>query len=112
MKRLALLALALPLADGFAQQPASPASPTPLAARPQSAPYDHLTHAPSATALRTRSTIRIDGVLDEREWADAIPINRFTQYDPQEGQPVSEATDVRFLFDEEALYIGARMSDR
>jgi hypothetical protein len=76
------------------------------------APYDHDRDAPQAIAHRIDASIRVDGNLDEAAWRAATPVTRFTQYDPQEGQPVSEATDIRFLHDGDALYIGARMSDR
>jgi len=67
--------------------------------------------APAAAAARIASPIRIDGVLDEPAWGTASPVTEFTQYDPREGEPASEATDVRFLFDGEALYVGAWLSD-
>lgn len=31
---------------------------------------------------------------------------------PLEGQPVTEATEVRILYDDDAIYVGARLSDR
>ena len=45
---------------------------------------------------------------DEAAWAAATPMTNFTQIDPFEGEPVSQPTDVRFLFDDDALYIGGR----
>ena len=33
------------------------------------------------------------------------------QVDPEEGKPASQRTEVRFLFDDDALYVGAKMYD-
>ena len=71
-------------------------------------PHDE---APEARAVRTPTDIRIDGRLAEAPWADAGPVTEFTQVDPDEGYPVSERTEVRFLYDDDALYVGARLLD-
>ena len=36
----------------------------------------------------------------------------FTQIDPDEGQPATERTEVRVLYDDRALYVGVRLFDR
>ncbi len=56
--------------------------------------------------------IRIDGRLDEAVWRDVPALAGFIQNEPVEGQPVSERTEIRVLFDREALYIGAWLYDR
>jgi len=56
--------------------------------------------------------IRIDGKLDEPDWAQAVPADVFTQRDPNEGQPVSERTEIRVLIGDDALYLGAKLYDR
>ena len=61
---------------------------------------------PVATAQRTTGTIHIDGRLDEPDWARTALIGPLTQREPLEGRPATERTDVRILFDEQALYIG------
>ena len=48
----------------------------------------------------------IDGMLDERVWQQATPIDDFVQTEPTEGQPATERTEVRILYDDTALYIG------
>ena len=55
--------------------------------------------------------IVIDGRLDEADWQRAPAATEFFQRDPNEGQPASERTEVRILFDDEAIYVGARMFD-
>jgi hypothetical protein len=57
-------------------------------------------------ALRIRSPIHVDGVLDEAPWQEAEPASGFIQQDPRVGEPASEATDVRVLVDDEAIYFG------
>ena len=48
----------------------------------------------------------IDGRLDDAAWARAAPMTGFIQREPQDGQPASERTEVRVVFDDEALYVG------
>jgi hypothetical protein len=66
---------------------------------------------PVAQASRRTAPITIDGRLDEAAWAQATPITQFRQSQPNEGAAASLGTEVRILYDNEALYIGARMSD-
>ena len=62
-------------------------------------------------ATRVTTAPRIDGRLDDQIWQRATPVGDLLQRNPDEGQPATEATEVRFLFDGDALYVGARMSD-
>ena len=89
---MTLAVVALLVAQGVptAQQPPE---------RPPSKP-------PVATARRSTGPIRLDGLLDEPDWAAATPIGPLIQSEPVSGRPSSERTDVRVLFDEDALYIG------
>ncbi|HUF90582.1 MAG TPA: DUF5916 domain-containing protein [Gemmatimonadota bacterium] len=61
-------------------------------------------------AVRIRSgTPQIDGRLDEEVWQSARWIADFVQKEPDQGQPAEAQTEIAFLFDDGALYIGARM---
>lgn len=60
------------------------------------------TRAPTAPAL--------DGVLDEPAWQAAPVSEAFTQKFPAPGQPPTEPTAVRVLYDDEALYVGIECS--
>ncbi len=51
-------------------------------------------------------------MLDERVWASVPAVTDFRQSVPLEGQPVTEHTEVRFLYDDDAVYVGARLDDR
>jgi Domain of unknown function (DUF5916)/Carbohydrate family 9 binding domain-like len=96
-----LFVFALPLA---AQQPAAvPVTNT--------STYNHDT-APTVRAARLIGRIEIDGKLDEPAWAAATPVSDFTQHDPKEGMPASEKTEVRVVVGDDALYVGARMTDK
>jgi hypothetical protein len=53
----------------------------------------------------------LDGRLDEAAWRAATPVADFTQSDPDDGKAPSQRTEVRFLYDDAALYIGAKMYD-
>jgi hypothetical protein len=62
-------------------------------------------------ALRAGSPPKIDGVLDEPEWRAAVPAADFIQLDPEEGKPGSERSEVRVLYDDEAIYFGCTFYD-
>ena len=66
---------------------------------------------PTAVAARRTSAITLDGRLDDPAWGVATPITSFTQQKPNEGAPASERTEVRILYDDDAIWIGARMFD-
>lgn len=53
----------------------------------------------------------IDGRLDEPAWAAAAAATDFIQIEPNAGSPAALRTEVRVLYDDEALYVGARMFD-
>jgi hypothetical protein len=71
----------------------------------------HPTEARSIRAVARTSFIVVDGILDDSAWAQAPAATDFIQSQPNEGQPATQRTEVRFLFDADALYIGARMYD-
>lgn len=66
---------------------------------------------PSARAAAREGTIAIDGRVDDAAWAAATPITEFVQQRPEEGKSASERTELRILYDDGAIYIGARMFD-
>ncbi|MDX1562062.1 MAG: sugar-binding protein, partial [Gammaproteobacteria bacterium] len=54
----------------------------------------------------------IDGVLDDAVWAEAMPITDLHQINPVEYAEPSERTEIRLLYDDDALYVSARLFDR
>ena len=47
--------------------------------------------------------------MDEPAWERAAPIRDFVQKIPTEGATPSVPTEVRILYDDAALYVGARL---
>jgi uncharacterized protein DUF5916 len=66
---------------------------------------------PVAQAAQVDSGPKLDGRLDDAVWARASVIGGFVQHEPFDGRPATERTEVRILFDGQALYIGARLYD-
>ena len=64
-----------------------------------------------ATALAADAEVRLDGEVTEDAWATATPITDFRQQEPVEGGEPSQRTEIRVLFDEDNLYIGAVLYD-
>ena len=60
---------------------------------------------PEARAVRTVESPRIDGDLADAVWAQAPVISDFIQSQPLPGAPATERTEVRMLYDDDALYI-------
>ena len=66
---------------------------------------------PSVPGARRTLPITVDGKLDEGAWAAATPITELRQTRPTEGAAATLATEIRILYDDDALYIGARMTE-
>jgi hypothetical protein len=64
-----------------------------------------------ATAERTKSNMRVDGSLDEEAWVNAEVIEKFTTLSPTPGLPATFETQVRILYNDNSLYIGALLID-
>ncbi|HUE96049.1 MAG TPA: DUF5916 domain-containing protein, partial [Longimicrobiaceae bacterium] len=73
--------------------------------------YDDHSQAPSAVAVRAPAAPVIDGRLDDPAWQSAPVISGFYQMEPDEGEPVTQRTEVRILYDDYNLYVGAWMYD-
>jgi Domain of unknown function (DUF5916)/Carbohydrate family 9 binding domain-like len=66
---------------------------------------------PTLHAVRATSSIVIDGDLSDAAWQAAPEFTDFTQHDPDDGKPSSLPTSVRVLYDDNAIYFGAKMTD-
>ena len=74
---------------------------------------------PAKDALRKRAEavripngrISVDGALAEEEWRLATPAASFVQQQPVEYGTPTEASEVRFLYDDDNLYVGALLHD-
>lgn len=64
-----------------------------------------------ARAMRvSNGALRVDGRLDEDVWRTIPAITDFVQKEPTEGAPPTDAMEVRIAYDDNALYVGARMA--
>jgi hypothetical protein len=64
-------------------------------------------------ALRLNGdAIQLDGKLDDAVWNRAAWIRDFVQKMPNEGAPPSDSMQVAIFYDDDALYVGARMYSR
>ena len=79
---------------------------------PQTAPanlpvdYDTARLTRNISAVRVTGPINLDGRLDEAAWDVASPASDFLQWQPDSGAPASQATEARFLYDDDNLYVG------
>jgi hypothetical protein len=99
------VALALLLAAPSARGQSTPAPAANQVGKSRSDPR------PSVVASPRRDPVAIDGRLTENAWQAATPITELHQQTPDEGKAPSERTEVRILFDDAAIFIGARMFD-
>ncbi|UYZ59169.1 carbohydrate binding family 9 domain-containing protein [Hymenobacter latericus] len=62
-------------------------------------------------ALRIAEPVKLDGQLDEPAWQQAPVATDFVENQPTPGRPEKHKTEVRVLYDNQHLYIGAVMHD-
>ncbi|MCX6233486.1 MAG: DUF5916 domain-containing protein [Bacteroidetes bacterium] len=62
-------------------------------------------------AIRVSEPPVIDGVLDDPVWVEVPAATGFLQTEPYFGQPASQLSEVRFVYDNMALYVGAKLYD-
>ena len=65
----------------------------------------------SLSATNITQSITIDGELNEAEWASAQAASDFVINQPNTGAAATHRSDVRVLYDNQALYIGALLYD-
>ncbi len=58
-------------------------------------------------AKRIDEPIGLDGILSEKAWMDAMVADGFTQFMPKPGEEPAFSTEVRILYDDRAIYVGA-----
>lgn len=63
----------------------------------------------SFEAERTTSKFKIDGILDEADWQTSSPIQNFVQRRPEPGSDAAKRTEVWFRYDDDAIYIAAKL---
>lgn len=65
----------------------------------------------SIQAVRTSQAPKIDGNLNDAAWTSAPVLTDFIQNFPTFGLPVSKKTEVRIVYDNTAIYVGAYLYD-
>jgi len=63
------------------------------------------------TAIKTSQVPHIDGMLNDEAWKQAPVATDFIQNFPTYGLPASVKTEVKILYDNSAVYIGAYLHD-
>lgn len=61
----------------------------------------------------TSESISVDGKLDEPAWENAVLATDFVMYQPDNGKPIPEnrKTEIKVLYNNDAIYIGAILHD-
>jgi len=68
--------------------------------------------SPTADIPRLDASIQIDGKLDEPVWPQATRLTGFWQYQPVDGRPAEEETEVLVWYAPDAIYFGVIAHDR
>jgi hypothetical protein len=100
--------VALPAGELHAQQPAGAAAA--IRPAPRAEPRAGAVR-PALNAVRAIVAPTIDGILDDAAWTAADAGSDFTQLQPRPGEPASERTEVRIVYDDDAIYVAMRMYD-
>ena len=66
---------------------------------------------PAVRAIRASQSVTVDARLDEPFWQQAERVRDFVQRDPTEGAAPTESTVVFLAYDDEAVYVAARLYD-
>ncbi len=107
---LAALAVGAPAAseswdelEALIDGPAPPAHPETIARDPEG--------RATVRAIRLQSPLSVYGALEEEVYETIRPIDGFIQQNPQEGEPATETTEAWLFFDDQNLYVSARLWD-
>ena len=68
--------------------------------------------SPTVTIPRIEAEIQVDGRLSEPVWAEATRLGGFSQYQPVDGRPAEERTDVLVWYSPTAIHFGIVAYDR
>lgn len=63
------------------------------------------------TITRTETPPTIDGVLDDAAWENATIADDWSQFEPYNGKAPSYPSEVRVVYDDDAIYFAAKMYD-
>jgi hypothetical protein len=106
----ALFLLLLLSVPAFAQTSDPPLEGPPPPAPPEVIARDEQGRV-TVRANRVSSPFVFDGVLEEPFYREVAPFGDFIQQEPREGAPATEKTEVWILYDNDYLYVSARLYD-
>src|SRR5207253_8492060 len=66
---------------------------------------------PTLHAVRATVSPVVDGNLSDPAWQNAPEFTDFTQHDPVDGAAPTMPTSIRIVYDDHAIYFGAKMTD-
>ncbi|MBO3700712.1 DUF5916 domain-containing protein [Roseivirga sp. E12] len=66
----------------------------------------------SFEAVRAVDKIKVDGIFDEASWGCAPVLTDFVQRRPSPGVASGRKSEVRFVYDDEAIYISAKLYEK
>ena len=64
-----------------------------------------------AQAVRIEGSPQLDGDLSEEFWQRVPAVSGFLQRDPQEGEPVTERTEVKIIYNDTTIFFGVLCED-
>jgi hypothetical protein len=67
---------------------------------------------PTVDIPRIEAEVAIDGALDEAPWREAAVLSGFSQYQPVDGRPAEERTEVLVWYSPSAIHFGIVAHDR
>ncbi|MEO8294501.1 MAG: DUF5916 domain-containing protein [Gemmatimonadota bacterium] len=67
---------------------------------------------PEVSIPRIEAEVVVDGNLDEPAWQQATRLNGFSQYEPVDGRPAEENTEILVWYAPNAIYFGIIAHDR
>src|SRR5262245_21247655 len=70
--------------------------------------YDGLRRQLELPAQRLDSPVAVDGSMDEPVWSQAAVLTGFSQYQPVDGRPAEDSTQVLVWYAPNAIYFGIR----
>ncbi len=73
--------------------------------------FPPLENPPVISVKRITQPLNIDGKLEENDWGLATSVSSFFRREPRQGGPIRYETEVKFLYDDKFLYVGAFCKD-
>ena len=102
----------IPVLFAILQLSAAPAPADTVSSRPSALEYDGSAgQIQIVTPHFLNPDVRVDGRIDESIWEAAPVLTGFTQYDPSEGVPASQPTEVRVFVTDDAIYLAIKAFD-